>query len=62
MLSYKTSTPKSKKYTQLDIDVRTKEDSYHYVVELYDSGEAYIRVRSLNRDAISFDGTLVTSN
>ena len=62
VLSYKTSIPKSKKYTQIDIDVKTKEDSYHYVVQLYDSGEATIRVRSLNRDAISFDGTLVTSH
>ena len=61
VLSYKTSTPKSKKYTQIDIDVKTREDSYHYVVQLYDSGDATIRVRSLNRDAISFDGTLVTS-
>ena len=62
VLSYKESKPKSNKYTQIDIDVRTREDSYHYVIELYDSGEATIRVRSLNRDAISFDGTLVTSN
>ena len=61
VLSYKESKPKSNKYTQLDIDVRTKEDSYHYVVELYDSGEAYIRVRSLNRDPIGFDGTMATS-
>ena len=61
VLSYKTSKPKSKKYTQIDIDVKTREDKYHYVIQLYDSGEATIRVRSLNRDAISFDGTLVTS-
>ena len=57
-LKYKESMPKSKKYTQIDIDVRTSEDSYHYVIEIYDSGEANIRVRSLNRDPISFDGTL----
>ena len=62
VLSYKESKPKSKKYTQIDIDAKTREDSYHYVIQLYDSGEATIRVRSLNRDAISFDGTLVTSN
>ena len=59
VLSYKESKPKSKKYTQIDIDVKTREDNYHYVIQLYDSGEATIRVRSLNRDAISFDGTLV---
>ena len=38
--------------------MKTKEDTYHYVVDIYDSGEAFIRVRSLNRDPISFDGTL----
>ena len=58
VMSYKESIPKSKKYTQIDIDVKTREDSYHYVIELYDSGEATIRVRSLYRDPISFDGTL----
>ena len=62
VLSYKTSKPKSKKYTQIDIDVKTREDKYHYVVQLYDSGDATIRVRSLNRDPISFEGTMVTSN
>ena len=51
--------PKSKKYTQIDIDVKTKEDTYHYVIEVKDSGEATIRVRSLNRDPISFDGTML---
>lgn len=59
ILQYKVSRPKSK-YTQLDIDVRTREDSYHYTIEMYDSGEAVIRVRSLNRDPISFDGTVET--
>ena len=57
IIQYKESRPKSK-YTQIDIDVKTHEDSYHYVVELYDSGSASIRVRSLNRDPISFDGSL----
>lgn len=56
VLSYKESKPK--KFTQIDIDVRTREDSYHYVIEMYDNGQAYIRVRSMNRDPISFDGTL----
>jgi hypothetical protein len=57
VLTYKESKPKSK-YTQVDIDVKTREDSYHYVIEIYDNGQAYIRVRSMNRDPISFDGTL----
>ena len=55
---YKESKPKSNKFTQLDIDVKTREDSYHYVIELYDSGEATIRVRSQYRDPVSFDGSL----
>ena len=55
---YKESRPKSNKYTQIDIDVRTREDSYHYVIDIYDSGQTSIRVRSMNRDPISFDGTL----
>ena len=54
---YKESRPKNK-YTQIDIDVKTNEDTYHYTIDIYDSGDAYIRVRSLNRDPISFDGTL----
>jgi hypothetical protein len=56
---YKESRPKNK-YTQIDIDVKTNEDTYHYTIDIYDSGDAYIRVRSLNRDPISFDGTLET--
>ena len=58
VLSYKESKPKSNKYTQIDIDVRTREGSYLYVIEIYDNGQTYIRVRSMNRDHISFDGTL----
>ena len=58
VLTYKESKPKSNKYTQIDIVVKTKEDSYHYVIELYGNGQAYIRVRSMYRDPISFDGTL----
>ena len=59
VLKYKESMPKSKKYTQIDIDVKTREDSYHYVIEVKDSGEATIRVRSKNSDPISFDGTML---
>ena len=62
VLRYKQSMPKSKKYTQIDIDVRTREDSYHYMIQLYDTGGATIYVRSLNRDPISFDGNLITSD
>ena len=47
-----------KKYTEIVMDVRTTEDSYRYIVDVYPSGEAYIRVNSQNRDPISFDGTI----
>ncbi|MCR4602199.1 MAG: DUF4251 domain-containing protein [Prevotella sp.] len=39
-----------------DIDVKTKEDVYRYLVDVYDNGKAAIRVQSQHRDAISFDG------
>ena len=58
VLTYKESKPKSNKYTQIDIDVKTREDSYHYVIDIFDSGHTSIRVRSMNRDPISFDGTM----
>ena len=57
VLSYKESRPKPK-YTKLDIDVKTNEDTYQYVIEIYDNGQAYIRVHSIKRDPIGFDGTL----
>ena len=57
ILRYSESRPKANK-TQLELDVRTQEDAYHYLIDLYDTGESYIRIRSLNRDPISFDGTL----
>ena len=56
ILRYSDYRPKANK-TQLELDVRTQEDTYHYLIDLYDSGESYIRVRPLNRDAVSFDGT-----
>lgn len=55
ILRYSESRPKPNK-TQMELDVRTQEDTYHYLIDLYDTGEAYIRVRSINRDPISFDG------
>ncbi len=61
ILRYSESRPKANK-TLLELDVKTQEDAYHYLIEVYDTGESYIRVRSLNRDPISFDGALATSN
>lgn len=55
IISYHESRPK-KKMTRIELEVRTKEDHYNYILEIYDTGTAYIRVRGQNRDSISFDG------
>ena len=56
--SMKVTQPKKDQY-RIEMDMKTDEDSYHYVIELYDSGKAYIHVRSQHRDPISFDGDIV---
>ena len=53
---YSESRPKANR-TQLDLDVKTQEDTYRYQIDVYDTGDAHIHVRSINRDPISFDGT-----
>ncbi len=55
IISYQESRPK-KNMTRIELEVRTKEDNYHYILEIYDTGTAYIRVRCQNRDNINFDG------
>ena len=55
VLHYQQDKKKEHQY-EIRINVKTKEDAYVYWIELYDSGEANIRVRSNNRDPISFDG------
>ena len=59
ILRYSQTRPKPNK-TQMEVDVKTLEDTYHYLIDLYDTGKAYIRVSSMNRDPISFDGKMVT--
>lgn len=49
-------TRAKKNMTRIELDVRTKEDLFHYLIEINDSGSAFIRVRGQNRDSISFDG------
>lgn len=41
---------------RMEMDVATRMETFHYIVEIDDSGKAFIRVQSHNRDAISFDG------
>ena len=57
VLRYTESRPKSNK-TRLEMDVKTQEDTYHYLIDVYDTGEAQLRVSSMNRDPVSFDGTV----
>ena len=55
IISYHETRPK-KGLTRIELAVRTKEDIYHYQLDINDSGTAYIRVRGQSRDSISFDG------
>ena len=55
IVSYHESRPK-KNMTRIELEVKAREDNYHYLLEIYDTGTAYIRVRCQNRDSISFDG------
>ena len=57
ILRYTESRPKSNK-TRLEMDVKTQEDTYHYLIDVYDTGEAQLQVRSVNRDPVSFDGSV----
>ena len=57
VLRYTESRPKSNK-TRLEMDVKTQEDTYHYLIDVYDTGEAQLHVSSMNRDPISFDGSV----
>ena len=55
VIGYRESRPK-KGLARIELDARTTEDFYRYVIEIYDNGSAFIRVRGRNRDNISFDG------
>jgi len=55
IVSYRETRAK-KNMTSIELDVKTREDNYHYTLEIHDTGTAYIRVRCQNRDSISFDG------
>ena len=58
--SMKVTQPK-KDLSRIEMDLKTDEDTYNYVIELYETGRAYIHVRSQHRDPISFDGDFVSS-
>ena len=45
IISYHESRPK-KKMTRIELEVRTKEDHYNYILEIYDTGTIYNGARS----------------
>lgn len=53
--SYRVSRPKDK-FFRAEVQVKLLDEVFDYVVDVYDSGQAQIRVRSLGREAVSFDG------
>jgi len=56
--SIRVTQPK-RSVSRIEMDLKTDEDTFLYVIELYDTGKAYILVRSQHRDPISFDGELL---
>ena len=45
-----------KMLTTLHLFTTTDEDTYQYIVEIFDNGRSHVEVRSRRREAISFDG------
>ena len=45
-----------KMLTTLHLFTTTDEDTYQYIVEIFDNGRSHVEVRSRLREAISFDG------
>ena len=60
VLHYRQQKKKEHQY-EIEIDVRTQEDTYKYWIELFDTGEASIRVNANNRDPIDFGGSMSVS-
>lgn len=55
ILNYQETRTK-KNLSRIELQVKTREDVYNYILDVYDTGKALIRVRAQNRDGISFDG------
>ena len=45
-----------KMLTTLHLFTTNDEDTYQYIVEIFDNGRSHVEVRSRLREAISFDG------
>ncbi len=57
MQNYDETHPKTD-LTKMEMDVKTEDDTYHFVIEVFDTGKTYINVRSRHRDPISYDGNM----
>ena len=47
-----------KSFNRIEITTHNSEDTFLYIVEVFDNGKAHIEVRSRRRETISFDGYL----
>lgn len=56
--SYRESTIK-KGRQHIEINVRNDEDSYLYVIDVFDNGNSDIEVRAQQRERISYSGEMV---
>jgi hypothetical protein len=61
IIHYTEATGKNGK-RRIEIDVRNDEDSYSYMIEVFDNGNASIDVTARERDNISFSGNLVVDD
>lgn len=61
IIHYTEATGKNGK-RRIEIDVRNDEDSYSYMIEVFDNGNASIDVTARERDNISFSGNLVVED
>ena len=43
---------------RLEIAVTNEEDTYLYIIDIYDNGKSYIEVRSRRRETINFSGNI----
>lgn len=54
-----TTEKKKKGKTVINIDVRTREDYYRYILSFFENGKVDVEVRANYRDNIRFDGELL---
>ena len=53
-------TPLKEDGVRMEMEVVSKEDHFFYRIDVYPNGKAYIYVRPQSRDAMNFDGEVVS--